>query len=128
MKLTKKEIDRMRYRGDGKSRDVRWDDELKGLGVRNFPSAAKSFVLSYRFKGRKRLMNIGRYGKWTLDKARKEAKSLLVDVDKGKDPLQEKQKERKGQKIGALCEAFIERYAKQKKKTWATDQRAGTAH
>ena len=122
MKLTKKEIDRMRYRGDGKSRDVRWDDELKGLGVRNFPSGAKSFVLSYRFKGRKRLMNIGRYGKWTLDKARKEAKSLLVDVDKGKDPLQEKQKERKGQKIGALCEAFIERYAKQKKKTWATDQ------
>jgi len=122
MELKKKAIDRMRYKGDGKSRDVRWDDKLKGFGVRIFKSGAKSFVLSYRFKGRKRLMNIGKYGKWTLDKARKEAKSLLVDVDKGKDPLQEKQKERKGQKIPALCTAFLDRHAKVEKKTWRTDE------
>jgi hypothetical protein len=33
-KLTKKAIDAFRYEGDGKSRDVRWDAEVPGLGLR----------------------------------------------------------------------------------------------
>jgi len=122
MKLTKKAIDRMRYKGNGQSRDVRWDEKLPGFGVRVFPSGKKSFVLSYRTKGRKRLMKIGVYGVYTLEQARDEARSLLGDVSKGKDPLLEKQKERKGQKMGSLCTAYIERYAKQEKKTWKTDE------
>jgi len=122
MELTKKAIDKMRYKGDGKSRDVRWDDKLRGFGLRVFASGAKSFVLSYRFKGRKRLMSIDRYGILTLDGARKKARAFLVQISDGKDPLQEKQKERKGQRMGALCNTFLERYAKPEKKTWKTDE------
>src|SRR3569832_2377530 len=70
MKLTKRAIDAMQYEGDGTSRDVRWDDELRGFGVRVYPSGQKAFVLSYRAQGRKRLMTIGAYGVQTLDQAR----------------------------------------------------------
>ena len=120
MKLTKKAIEKMRYRGNGESRDVRWDDTLPGFGIRVFPSGRKSFVLSYRSKGRKRLMKIEKYGIYTLDQARKDAREFLVAVAKGIDPLLEKQKERRGQRMSALCEAFMERYAKPTRKTWRT--------
>src|SRR3569832_2344227 len=68
MKLTKRAIDAMQYEGDGTSRDVRWDDELRGFGVRVYPSGQKAFVLSYRAQGRKRLMTIGAYGVQTVDR------------------------------------------------------------
>ena len=47
--------------GDGVSRDVRWDASLPGFGVRIYPSGKKTFVLSYREAGRKRLMTLGAY-------------------------------------------------------------------
>jgi len=122
MKLTKKAIDRVRYEGDGQSRDVRWDDQLPGFGVRVFPTGRKSFVLSYRSNGRKRLMTLGAYGVLTLDQARDKARSLLGDVIDGKDPLQERQKEARGQKIKDLCVAYLQRHAKPHKKTWKTDE------
>jgi integrase len=74
------------YKGDGKSRWVIWDDEIKGFGLRVYPSGRKSFVLSYRIGGRKRLFTIGDFGVWTTDQARKEARKLLVDIEHGTDP------------------------------------------
>jgi len=112
----------MRYKGDGQSRDVRWDDRLSGFGIRIYPSGRKSFVLSYRSRGRKRLMVIGNYGAKTLEQAQKKARSLLGTVTDGKDPLQEKHKQARGQKMKALCIYFLEEYAKPKKKTWETDE------
>lgn len=122
MKLTKKAIDRMRYEGDGQSRDVRWDDQLPGFGVRIYPAGRKAFVLSYRSKGRKRFITLGAYGVLTLDQARDKARSLLGDVIEGKDPLQERQKEARGQKVKDLCAAYLERHAKPHKKSWKTDE------
>ena len=120
MKLTKKAIDRMRYEGDGQSRDVRWDDQLSGFGVRIYPSGKKGFVLSYRSRGRKRLMSLGGYGEKTLEQAQKKARSLLGAIADGKDPLQEKHKQARGQKMKALCSHFLEEYAKPTQKTWKT--------
>ena len=57
MKLTKRLIDAFKYEGGW---DVRWDDEVPGLGVRIYPSGKKAFVLSYRVDKRKRLMVLGR--------------------------------------------------------------------
>ena len=57
MKLTTSKIKDFTYRGGW---DVRWDDAVPGLGVRIYPSGKKAFVLSYRAKGRKRLMVLGR--------------------------------------------------------------------
>ena len=126
MKITKKVIDGFRYRGNRQaekpSRDVRWDDQLPGFGIRVFPTGRKSFVLSYRSNSRKRLMALGTYGVLTLDQARGKARSLLGDVIDGRDPLQERQKEARGQKVKDLCTAYLERHAKPHKKTWKTDE------
>ena len=78
MHITKRQIDSFVYEGKDGSRDVRWDDRLSGFGVRVYPSGLKSFVLSYRCQGRKRLMAIGRYGVLTLDMARDKARQALV--------------------------------------------------
>ena len=53
VKLTEKTIQKMRYEGAENSRDVRWDEEVRGFGVRIYPSGRKCFVLSYRFNNRK---------------------------------------------------------------------------
>lgn len=123
MKLTKSVIDRARYSGDGKSRDVRWDDELSGFGVRIYPSGKKSFVLSYRAAGRKRLMVVGAYGVKTLDQARKDARAHLVALEGDTDPLEARKQRRRGETVKDLCRAYIADYAKSKKKSWEDDQR-----
>ncbi|MCH7762082.1 integrase arm-type DNA-binding domain-containing protein [candidate division TA06 bacterium] len=115
-------IDSFRYKGDGKSRDARWDDQIPGLGVRIYPSGKKVFILSYRASGRKRLLKLGAYGVLTLDQARTKAKKFIGQVAEGIDPLLERNRERKGQTVKALTEAYIEKYAKLEKITWKTDQ------
>ena len=81
MKLTKKFIDAQLYNGSAKH--ILWDGEVKGFGVRIYPTGKKSFVLDYRDNNRKNLMVIGSYSILTLDQARKDAKAKLADLVKG---------------------------------------------
>ena len=124
MHITKRLIDSFVYEGKDGSRDVRWDDRLPGFGVRIYPSGARSFVLSYRFQGRKRLMALGRYGVLTLDMARDKARQAVVESVGGSDPLDQRAKRNHGETIADLAEIYIERHAKVHKRTWIADQRA----
>ena len=127
-KLTKKAIDAFTYEGDGKSRDVRWDTEISGLGVRLYPTGRKAFVLSYRAYGRKRLMTLGNVGVLTIEQARDRARKHLVAVKDGKDPLEERRKAAQGRTLEELIETYIERHAKVHKKTWLDDQQRLERH
>jgi len=127
MKLTKKAIDGFKYKGDGQSRDVRWDD-LPGFGVRIYPAGRKAFILSYRANGRKRLMTLGTYGPITLEQARNKARSFLGDVINGKDPLEERKQASQGETIKSLSREYLERYAKISKRSWKEDQRRLERH
>lgn len=123
MKLTKRVVDAIIYRGSKGSRDVRWDGDVKGFGLRIYPDGKKAFVVSYRINGRKRLMTLGAYGVLTLDQARDKAKVALAKVVEGRDPLGEKQaKDREGT-VKVLCADYLERHAKLKKRTWRQDDR-----
>lgn len=122
MKLTKRALDSFKYEGASNSRDVRWDDLLPGFGVRVYPSGKKAFVLSYRVSGRKRMFTIGRYGVFTLEQAKEEAKDYLRKVAKGFDPLEEKERKAKGENIKDLCAEYLDRYAKPRKKSWKDDR------
>ncbi len=62
VKLTTKAIKGFQYEGDGKSRDLRWDIEMPSFGLRIYPSGKKTFVASYRVKGRSRLYALGAFG------------------------------------------------------------------
>ncbi len=124
MHITKRVIDSLSYEGKNGSRDIRWDDRLPGFGVRVYPSGAKSFVLSYRCHGRKRLMVLGRYGVLTLEIARDKARQAMVNSAGGDDPLDQRAKWMRGETIADLAEAYIERHAKIHKKSWKDDERA----
>jgi integrase len=120
MALRQSDIAKFEYRGGW---DVRWDDKVPGLGIRIYASGKKAFVLSYRSGGRKRLMVLGRYGAdLTLEQARDAARKHRVGVREGVDPLEARRKEAQGETFKDLVDAYLERHAKQHKRTWKTDE------
>ncbi|MFP6733056.1 MAG: site-specific integrase, partial [Rhodospirillales bacterium] len=125
MNLTHKSINGFKYRGGW---DVRWDDKVTGLGLRVYASGKKSFVLSYRFNGEKKLMTLGAYGVLTVDKARTYAQKALVQVKEDIDPKEVKGRASKGETFEDLSKSYIDRYAKVHKKTWAEDKRRLEKH
>jgi len=125
IKLTKRIIDSLASEKDW---DVRWDSELTGFGIRLYPGGKKSFVLSYRIMGQKKLMVIGNYGALTPDEARNIAKIKLAEIIQGGDPALEKKNKAKNKTMGEFSSLYIENYAKKHKKTWQEDQRRIKKH
>lgn len=128
--ITIRDVKKLVYEETKTGKQILWDVDgtgtgtpLSGFGVRVYPTGKKSFVLFYRVKGRQHLKVLGQFGALTVEQARdRAAKDLTVVLD-GKDPLEEKNKAAKGTRFDAFCEMYIERYAKQHKKSWLEDQR-----
>lgn len=121
MRLTNKTIKSFKYEGGW---DVRWDDTVPGFGLRIYPSGKKSFVLSYRSDGRKRLIVLGRFGAdLTIEQARDRARNLRVEVREGADPFEERRRAGQGNTLGDLIDAYLERHASQKRTGRADERR-----
>ena len=105
MKLTKRPIDGIRR--DGTDR-VFWDDELRGFGLRVKPSGLKSFLIQFRNRqGQSLRLTVGQYGRMTPDEARREARRLLSDVERGLDPAEQRLLERDAITVGDLCREYL---------------------
>lgn len=106
------------------------DSEVRGLELRVSPSGVKTWTLRYRALGQQRRLKLGVYDpqRMTLAAARSAAQAELRKVDGGLDPQAERRAVReaveaaKRDSIEALCESYIERHAKPKKRTWRADQ------
>jgi len=95
---------------------IKWDDELKGFGVRVMASGIRTYIVSYRTRsGRQRRMTIGRFGVLTPAQARKRAVEILGEAALGGDPQGEIQHLRRESTFNVLSAEYIKRHASQKK-------------
>lgn len=124
-KITKRDVDALQYDAEGPQRQILWDGQVRGFGVRVFKSGLKSFVLHYSPRGdrRRRLVTIARYGEKTVEEARAEAEALRAQVRSGEDPLDEIQTIRTAPTVADLAREYLERHAKPHKRSWREDER-----
>ena len=75
------------------------------------PSGAKAFVLWYRTRaGTKRLYAIGSAAAYRVERAREEARELLVKITKGGDPVEERKKAREAKTVAELCDRYLKEH------------------
>jgi integrase len=105
MKLTKRAVDATK--SDGTDRVV-WDEELRGFGLRVKPGGLKSYVIQFRNRQSvSRRLTVGQCCRLTPDEARREARRLLSDVERGLDPVERRVQERKAITVGDLCTEYL---------------------
>jgi integrase len=115
VKLTKRVVDALAYERKSGAQYL-WDDETVGFGVRVYPSGRKSFVVSYRAKGRQRFHTVGRYGELTVQQARDLAREALFRVRQGEDPSGDRLALQQAPTMTDLAERYMEEHARPNKK------------
>lgn len=90
---------------------------VRGFGARVTAAGAKSFILNYVTAGRERRLTIGSYPAWSVAAARDEAKRLRQDIDRGIDPLAERETEREAPTVAELCDRYLAEHAVRKRTT-----------
>lgn len=85
-----------------------WCSELRGFGVRVFPTGKRTYVVDYRTAGgSRRRMSLGPHGVLTTEEARKLAIATLGEVVRGDDPQLERTTRRKSLTVAELCEHYL---------------------
>lgn len=95
---------------------VLWDGDLTGFGVRITASGSVSFVLRYVLNGRERRYTVGKHPDLTASAARERATMLRGQITTGKDPLEDRRDAREAATVGELCDDYLERHARPKKR------------
>jgi len=77
---------------------------------RSVAAGVKSFLIQFRNRqGRSRRLTVGQYGRMTPDEARREARRLLSDVERGLDPAEQRLLERNAITVRDLCREYLEK-------------------
>ena len=116
LRITKRAVDAARPKA---ADSYLWDDELSGFGLKVTPAGAKTYLIQYRFggrKGRTRRVTVGRHGVLTPDQARARAKTLLGEVAAGRDPADLRAKAKGSLTFAAAVKEFLGQHADAKLK------------
>ena len=100
----------------GKDRAFLWDDALSGFGLVAFPSGRKTYIAQYRQCGRSRRIRLGEHGRLTPEEARKHAKILFGDVERGLDPIEARRAERRVRTFREVADDFMRLHIRAKRK------------
>lgn len=108
-------------------RDVK-DDITPGLYLRIQPTGAKAWRFRYKMAGQVRVLTLGDAGTLSLADARRQAHEARAKVRLGEDPGAQAQQaaaeRRRMPTVAEFAVEYIERYAKQFKRSWDEDRRA----
>jgi integrase len=103
-----------------KARQVIWDTEISGFGVRVYSTGRKVYVLKYRVgggrTGRVRWALIGTHGSITPDQARDIAKRWAAEVAQGGDPAGVREERRKAPTVSELLDEYLKNHVKVRNK------------
>jgi integrase len=98
-----------------------------GFGVRVSPRGAKAWIWVYHFVGRPRRMTLGTYPALGLADARiklADARKLLErGIDPGDREVQARKAERAAETLAELAEAYLDKWARPRKRSAAEDER-----
>ncbi len=106
-KITKRVVDQIE---PGPVETVHWDDELRGFGVRVWPTGRKVYIVKCRIKGRQRRITLGTHGPVTAEKARIKAMGILSEAKAGNDPVREQDQARVAPTVKGLGERFLKEH------------------
>src|SRR5215813_5653534 len=88
--------------------DVGWHPQAgcQGFALWVRPNGARVWCLDYRFHGRQRRITLGRAESLPADEALKIARKHRVEIDHGRDPLEEKADARKAEAANVTLADF----------------------
>lgn len=93
-----------------------WDTELKGFGIRVFPTGRKTYFIQYRNQSQNtRRKKIGVHGVLSTEQAREEAKKLFGDIAKGGDPSATARLNKNIRTVSDLAKEYLQSHSKVKK-------------
>jgi len=101
--------------------EQRFDDVVRGFGMRALPSGRVSFFIKYvdKASGNQRLLSLGKHGDISVDQARTMAEKMRGRIAEGKDPALDRKIERqnrgKAETVGQLLDEFLKRYVQKRK-------------
>lgn len=84
LKLTNASVLALPFNGSNQQR-IHWDQAIPGFGIL-VGANTKAFIIQRKFRGKAVRITIGRFPTWKADDARKHARDLAVQMDKGIDP------------------------------------------
>jgi len=112
-----------------KAKEIRYekfDDNLKGFGVRVSPSGEKSWITRYRRRSKLIKVTHGKVAALSLADARDKHNEVRLILNLGRDPQAEAQANkilvRESPTVEELAQDYLERWAKPRKRTWKTDE------
>lgn len=118
VKLTKRAVEQAAPKA---SRYTLFDSEIRGFGLRVFPSGAKSWVFEYKsVEGGRgattQRVTIGKVNEFTPDEARKLADKLRSKAKVGLDPQKEKASHRAALTVNEVAAEFLGKHVGAKRK------------
>ncbi len=124
IKITKRVVDGAEPVG---KRYAIFDSEIKGFGIRVYPSGKKSWIFEYRpgEGGRrvaKKRVTIGSTSDFTPDKARKLAEILRARTKMGHDPQADKALQREAVTVAEIAGEFLEHHVGAKRRVRTKEQ------
>jgi integrase len=86
----------------------------RGFGVRVTAAGARAFVLNYRLRGREHRFTIGAWPDWSALKAVREARNLRQRVDRGENPIEEREPPSVLVTVASILDDFVARHVRNK--------------